>query len=753
MTLHRKRKLMVHALLALSCIIPFLMVWVYFDTRLLPLGWDPGTYLKFTNALEADVAIRLGLTSFEEAGWKLLPMWGQDAWQYPPLFFILLSIMSKLIDPVLSLKLLGTLALSLQPIPAFLLARRIAKSNLAGLLAAYGSSMTPLYIEMMGWGSYTNLLGFLLMGFAIYSTLCALENPSKGSFVKAASLSMLLVLAHHLTFLIYVGVLAGWVLLTILFRKKHERIELHAILVSLGSAISFFLLYNLLLAWPLRYTLLNESAYYELRFEPLGTMGIQWVFKDYIPMITTGLVVLAMFFGIKGALDKRYLTLLFSWSAFPSIATLGFLFGVMIDYNRVFYFAIQPIIVLIATPIALIHNSNRKLELTPLFRLVKKMLSTMTPFKVNHRRLGAYALIALSILASLSIFVTGFTTIGNVYFYNTSIDPYGDREKQEALNWIARNTMPNDIFVAEGLIASWIEGFNVRRAFLYEEPRFLFIEGELDRYYIASSIFESNYEARNCYVRVLDQAPYNTALSPQIQFWSKGRYREYLSFNDVSAFVRVSLNGKPLIISSFHRINVTASAIKSSDNKVMIEVTYKNSLVMLEKRVLITKDSPKVVVEYVFSPVSPSVTLSNATVVAFLSDERRIDLIEAGLGWARVVSDVGSMLVSAQNAYVIADQKTAPTKGLYMIFSSGADGSIRGVIEVSLMEASEHRCSSSLEAHSREELLGTYDISYIVLPRALSFGITTLPKYQHLLDDRRLGIVYFNDRVIILRAP
>jgi hypothetical protein len=353
--------------------------------------------------------------------------------------------------------------------------------------------------------------------------------------------------------------------------------------------------------------------------------------------------------------------------------------------------------------------------------------------------------------------VIGFTTIRNVNNFYNSLDFYGDREKLAALNWIAKNTHPNDTFVAEGLIARWVEGYCMRKTFIYAPPKYFFIAGELDRYYIASSILESNYEVRNCYVRVLDQTPYNTGLSPQIWIWFKGEYHEYLSFNDFALVTKLSLNDKQMVVGNLTVYDLKTSGITSSGNEAMINIMYENLLVRIEKSIFIAKDDPKVIIAYTFFPVNSSITLHNATITAFLSNRRRIDLVESGLGWARVESDIGSMIVSAQNASIIVYTRDFPQQRVYnvksidMTFPSNSDGSIEASIEVS-MDFSECNYSCNLEAHSRDELIREYGITYIILPRVALKGVMSFSEYQHLLNDKKLRTAYLNDKVIILKT-
>ncbi|MEM2430329.1 MAG: hypothetical protein QW779_07370 [Nitrososphaerales archaeon] len=739
-----------YILLAISCLVPFILTLAYLSYRALPWWSDAGEWLKYANALEADLAIRLGFANYD-VKCKLIPMWDQNAWQYPPLSLILIILLKRIFDPISSLKLLGILSLSLQPIPAFLLARKITKSNLAGLLSAYSSSMMPLYIEMLGWGGYPNLLGFLMIGFAFYSILYTFENLSKKSIVMVIVLSILVMLTHHLTFGIYIGVIIFWALLMLLFGREDKKFHWIVIFIALGATITSFLIYYYTLIWPPQYTLYNEAALYGLRFEIIE--GVPWVFKEPAPIIAIGLIILAMFFGIRGVLEKRYLTMLFSWSAFPCIATLGFLFNITLDYNRVFFFAIQPVMVLSATPIALLHS--HKIELTPLFKFMRKALNSIMPFNINYKKLGVYIIIALSIIASLNTFLIGIRVMGNVDSWRSSIDPYGDSEKMAALQWIIHNTSPNDTFVAEELIARWIEGFSERRVYLYTEPRFLFIKGQIERYYIASSILNSNYEIRNGYVRVLDQTPYNPILSPQIYFWSRGMYHRSLFFNDNILIIKASINGKPINITSFTHTNVTTSNLIRFDEYAMIQTIYENKLVKLMKNVSINKDKSQVIINYLIIPLNPSLTLHNATSIAFIPLERKVKLIEASIGWARIDSDIGTIILKAENAEITADPKTAFKRGTNVTINvtfPSIDKHIIGEVKILFNTAWASNSASKLVAYKKNEFFNTSSTTYIVLPRVASKGIKTLDEYQGLLADPSLKISYLNDKVIILKA-
>ena len=87
---------------------------------------------------------------------------GISPWQYPPLFFLLLSGFSFVIhDEVLALKLVAALLYAAQPLSIYAFARRAGK--LSGLVAAFASSVARLSTEMLGWGGYPNLLGFALL--------------------------------------------------------------------------------------------------------------------------------------------------------------------------------------------------------------------------------------------------------------------------------------------------------------------------------------------------------------------------------------------------------------------------------------------------------------------------------------------------------------------------------------------------------------------------------------------------------------
>ena len=125
----------------------FIYSWFFLGPRMMPWWSDPGEWLKYSNAVEAELARILG---YDPGIYRdvLETMWGQGVWQYPPLLFLILIPLKKFIGPLLSLKLLASILLSLQAIPIYLIARWMTGMRLGGLLAAIASTLLPINVEM-----------------------------------------------------------------------------------------------------------------------------------------------------------------------------------------------------------------------------------------------------------------------------------------------------------------------------------------------------------------------------------------------------------------------------------------------------------------------------------------------------------------------------------------------------------------------------------------------------------------------------
>jgi len=136
-------------------------------------------------------------------------MWEETPFQYPPLFFIILAVAESLFrDPILSVKLVALGCYFIFPLTMFVLSKRTFNSPFAGIVAAWLTAFYPLYLEFMGWGGYPNILGFAALSAAFYCIMNCIERKSLKDTVCASVFIIVVILAHHLTSLVFLGTLA-----------------------------------------------------------------------------------------------------------------------------------------------------------------------------------------------------------------------------------------------------------------------------------------------------------------------------------------------------------------------------------------------------------------------------------------------------------------------------------------------------------------------------------------------------------------
>lgn len=693
-----------------AVLVPLAYVWCFLSARITPWWSDPGEWLKYANAIEAFLARHLGISSPQHEA-MLLTMWDQGVFQYPPLFFLILLPLKFLLGPLQALKILGSILFALQPVPIYFLAKKITGSRFSGLLAAYATSLLPINVEMLGWGGYPNLFGLLLLSTNIFFTVSVMVEPKPRNIYAMLLTSALIPLLHHLTSGVFLGILLLWILFLMAMRET-EKVKY--VFYNFIAGLSALALYRVLLANPSQFVLFNEAAYYGLRVNFLE--AILWAFKA--PAVFVMTLVIASYIILRGryVLKREHRALLLAWIIFPIIATQFYILGIAIDFNRVFFFMLQPIPLLIALPASLIKNVSwvnwGSLHSQLRWSSLRKLLPTVF-------------MVFLSVITSLSVFLMGAMTVANVAGWYSSQDPYGDYEKVAALEWIKHNTPPASIFIADEYIGRWIEGYASRRACLYMEPRFLFIEGQLERYYVASSILLGDKEIRNYYLRVLDQAPYNMSYTPIICFWSKGEYKETFYVNEGLLLKRLeNMSLGKLTVKS--RIYVETGRIETQ----YINASHNDDSLLMWKTISVNEHKVNIIYES---------QIKNFTVHVHVSPKRTISLIEVYDKRAVIHTDLGKAFIETNAKKVECDEMRIK------LYSEGGDLRIQV-----FMESPERNQLDKTLIFESSKLVRENGITHIALPRVSLSKLESLPEYRHLLDKFR--VVYVNNKVIILEV-
>lgn len=695
-----------------AALAPFIHVWYFLSARITPWWSDPGEWLKYANGVEAWFAERLGSRSPDYEAMSYT-MWDQGVFQYPPLPFLILIQLKYLFGPLQALKIMGSVLFALQPIPIYFLAKKITGSRLGGLIAAYATSFMPINIEMLGWGGYPNLLGLLLLPTNIFFAVSVMSDPKLRNMCLMVLTSVLMPFLHHLTLGIFLGILLFWMLLLAVMRKTDKIKYLMYNFIAGLVALAF---YRMVLAYPSQFVWFNEAAYYSLRVNFFE--AAMWALKTPAIMIAVSMIAAYIILRKDEVLQKEHQALLLAWFLFPILATQSYLLGIAIDFNRVFFFIFQPAPIVIASPFSLIKNMGR---------LEGNIFSNPLRLRPSKKLISIILITSISAITTISIFSMGMSVVANVAGWYSSQDIYGDYEKVSALEWIKRETPLDSVFVADEYMGRWIEGYASRRTYLYMEPRFLFIKGQLERYYIASSVLLADKEIRNCYLRVLDQAPYNMSYTPIICFWNRGEYKETLYIDE-----KIMVRGLENLTLSDLRIISRACTETSS-----IETYYINKDVFRQNETLLMKKVISVS-GYKVDVIYESV-IKNVTVYVNISLKRSVNLVEVYDRRAVIHTDLGKVLIDTSAEKIKSEGRKI------RFYSEGSNLTIQVFMENPVRNELDQTLVFESSKIVREN-----SISYIVVPRISPKGLETLPEYQHLLG--KFKVAYVNDRVIILEA-
>lgn len=717
--------------LTLACLIPVALLGWNFWQRALPWWSDGGNWLKHMHALLGE-------------DW---PMWGEGAFQYPPLYFLLLALVAAVTGEGMALKLTSVVIFSLSPIPIYILTRQLFNSKLAGVASAWLASLPPVLVEMIGWGGYPNLLGLLIMPVTFYFVFRAAETKSSADLAWATLCAVLVMLSHHLTFLIMMGTLALW-LVSLAAMRRWKEVRFVAIVLFI-SALAFGA-YRVLLAWPVQFIISNEQAYYTLNVEP-GVL--LWLFKDNRLLFLLFLIssYSALYFLVTKR-NKMAVSFLLSWVATPVLLCSGHLIGIALDYMRIFAFIVQPLMILVASSLSLvparpelIHDSPDGItsHLESLATGVESILRWMT----RPDTVARFILVAGATCSVVLTLATGVAAVESVNLWYNGIDRYGDGAKIEATNWIRSNTGEKDVFVAQEQIARWIEGLGQRRVVMHQEPMYLFMVGELEREVAARAILLSQRGIVNGKVWVADQSPWGT-MAPLISFYREGWYSDVLFVDAYNSFALVRTQDGRLINETLSQAsNVEVEWIERSEERVVLRATYSLTYATVERNVIVNAGEKMVTVEFVARPVQGASVASLTVHVGY-----------EALGvtvWGVELLSERTLRLSTNRGQVCV--RTTSDQAFPFVFrATGTGADLQGTIEIYSDEPGSAR--SGLTSYSRDDYVDAYQVKYVVVPREFSTDPTGLHSvetrtnvlYQHLLEDESLRRAYENSRLIIL---
>lgn len=240
------------------------------------------------------------------------------------------------------------------------------------------------------------------------------------------------------------------------------------------------------------------------------------------------------------------------WLFVPLILTQGYLFGLIVDYNRFLYFLVLPVIILFAMMID--HGSSYFAHLTVTYQTLTSQMPKTTKAaskwakRISHglTRKRVYSVFALGFilifLVSLPIFLTPWQGVTIQTFYQTMNKP-----GYQAIQWAEQNTAPGSVFVSDALYGWWLGGFAQRPTLSAVPPQYLTVDSELAPATFASNLLDTDYMIDNGYIQVREDGGYIGRHNPEFLAdlnWTPFPV-PFFQFND-SEITLLSQNGSSL---------------------------------------------------------------------------------------------------------------------------------------------------------------------------------------------------------------
>jgi len=362
-------------------------------------------------------------------------------------------------------------------------------------------------------------------------------------------------------------------------------------------------------------------------------------------------------------------------------------------------------------------------------------------------------LVAMTIVSLPLSSLVGIAALRNVDSWYNGVDPYGDREKADLLQYVVANTRTTDVFVAEDSMARWLEGYAQRRVVMHHPPMYLFLNGEIEREYVARAILLSTNGIRSRSAWVLDQFPYGR-MCPLVQLYMKGDYDSVLYLDENTSYVTYADSETGHVYRlCFSNFTDRTGGIVNSPQGTFLIAKYQNDQVVLVRNATITSDGVEVQLAFTVRSMQADYKLVELAVNMCRCDERtffevwREPTNNSSEPSLRIVTDLGDF-------HIYSSSRTA----FPFMFYPSSDGKVTG----SLTMWSNETSSTDIDqvAYCSASLLRQWNISYVVIPMTgrvaspsnAEVRVMSIPLYDHLIRDPLFLVTYWNDRLILLSA-
>jgi hypothetical protein len=510
-----------------------------------------------------------------------------------PIIPLLIGISSFLTgNPLLSVKLIASIIFSFLGLTTYLVVKEIY-DDIAGIIALYAVMLGQyLFVYLISFGGFPQLFSIVTLNIGLLCVVKYFKQPQKEIFLWGTALAGLIVaLSHYPSFpSFFLSVFMSYILFTWSNKMNFVNVIKYNI-KTLGLPFIFWLIYTILFFKEETSYITNPAGYYRR-----GITEITFFFKDIsntpIVLLFFALALISVaFLSFWGLTRNRRLFLLLAlWFLSPISIMLGLnLLKVGTDYPRFIYLFIEPLIWSLSIFLSILATKNNFFE-------GKFIHSARSAFSIFRLTLVIFLLVVITVnsLFSFNLFPNSLT-----YFSIKRDDDF-----KSALTEIS-SYPDGKLVLAPFLESMWIEGLTGKPTLFFNEFRYLYRPGELNRAIDAFLLTNGNLiAAENGYLFVRFYGSSLRDLSETVvSFHSKGEYSDVFVIDDKYLNLSLSQNGIEIILNFEKNFSgCQVPRLQISDQDISIQCDYYSEAfsppLHIIKTTTIDKDSAEIAISF-----------------------------------------------------------------------------------------------------------------------------------------------------------
>ena len=370
-----------------------LMFWQSF-----PPGADIGLHASVINSITGSGNTNFLYDYFQMGGGQSLTFPGYH------IFTSAIILMTGLTDYVAQ-ALIVALFSSLIVLAAFLLTRAVWSES-AAFVVAFLVAVSRFDIEMLMWAGYPNVITLLLIPVTFYLFLRRERFSLMPFLVSSSILVGSIFLTHSLSAAVFIGITGVTVFFALVAPKPFGTTRKNVaswLLPIFGGA----LLVSPFLASAIPAYLSANSSFSAVNIIDRAVIATRVLPMDEVLALFACLLPLLL---LSKKYNRRFISLptflTIMWLFIPLVLTQGYLFGLLVDYNRFLYFLVLPVIILFAMMID--HGSAYFAHLTVNYQ---NLTSQMPKMNRNANKWASRISSGLTHKRVYTIFALGFILI------------------------------------------------------------------------------------------------------------------------------------------------------------------------------------------------------------------------------------------------------------------------------------------------------------------------------------------------------